>query len=115
MFKILTVFLFLFVSVNGVCQPAKNLIDSSLVNCPQCKFLSADKTVSGSGNKYSVNCPSGHTFWWYLNAKEFREDVSLIGSKYTIECDGSSWKLTIPNQPKVQKSKITAIVCGDRR
>ncbi|CAL2029466.1 unnamed protein product [Caenorhabditis brenneri] len=109
MFKIIVLSSFLFSIVYGGCPSISSIYLPKRVNCPLCDFVSSTQAVSGSGNQYTIKCPSGSDVWYYNErGNEFVTPMSVVGSKGVIKCDGSKWKISVPGQSQT----LSAFACG---
>uniref|UniRef100_A0A1I7TKF4 C6 domain-containing protein n=1 Tax=Caenorhabditis tropicalis TaxID=1561998 RepID=A0A1I7TKF4_9PELO len=109
MFKIIVFFSILIAFVNGGCPSISSIYVPGRVNCPLCDFITSSQAISGSGNQYSIICPSS-TEVWYYNEKgnEFVTPMTKVGTKGVIKCDGSKWKISVPGQSQT----LSAFACG---
>ncbi|CCD72579.1 C6 domain-containing protein [Caenorhabditis elegans] len=110
MFKIIVLLAtILIVTVYGGCPGISSIYLPRRVNCPLCDFAPFSQAVTGSGNQYSIKCPAGSDVWYYNEqGREFVTPMSKVGSKGSIKCDGSKWKISVPGQSQT----LSAFACG---
>ncbi|CAP33336.1 Protein CBG14932 [Caenorhabditis briggsae] len=109
MIKIVVLISVLITTTHGGCPSISSIYLPRRVNCPLCDFAPSSQAVSGSGNVYSIKCPSGSDVWYYNEqGNEFVTPMSKVGSKGSIKCEGSKWKISVPGQTQI----LSAFACG---
>ncbi|EFP02820.1 hypothetical protein GCK72_002141 [Caenorhabditis remanei] len=109
MFKIIFLASIFFTTVFGGCPSISTIYLPRRVNCPLCDFVSSTQAVSGSGNQYSIKCPPKSDVWYYNEqGNEFVTPMSKVGTKGTIKCEGSKWRISVPGQSQT----LSAFACG---
>ncbi|CAB3410726.1 unnamed protein product [Caenorhabditis bovis] len=109
MFRLFVIVCMILAAVNAGCPSPSSIYLPAKVKCPSCDFTPSSGAFQGSGNKYTIKCPANTDVWFYNESgKEFVAPMSAVGSKGSLSCEGSKWRLRIPGQSQI----VSAFACA---